>query len=126
MRYIGIDYGEKRVGIALSDETGEYAFSKEVIKNSSGLVKEVVTICNKEGVVSVVVGESKDYKGEKNPIMKRILPFVEQLKKEGLNVILEPEFMTSTQAAYFQGNIEKLDASSAAIILQSFLDKQKR
>ena len=124
MRYVGIDYGEKRIGIALSDTEGRFAFSKEVIQNVSNPTDAVVAFCSKEGVSTVIVGESKNYKGENNSIMKRIVPFVESLKKAGLSVVWEPEFMSSQQAEYHQGAIKKLDASSAAIILQSYLDKK--
>ena len=124
MRYVGIDYGEKRIGIALSDAEGRFAFSKEVIQNVSNPTDAVVAFCSKEGVSTVIVGESKNYKGENNSIMKRIVPIVESLKNAGLSVVWEPEFMASKQAAYPQGAIKKLDASSAAIILQSYLDKK--
>jgi RNase H-fold protein (predicted Holliday junction resolvase) len=83
-----------------------------------------VALCIKEGVDTVVIGESKNYKGEHNSIMKRIVPLVESLKKAGLSVVWEPEFMSSQQAEYHQGAIKKLDASAAAIILQSYLDKK--
>lgn len=124
MRYAGIDYGEKRIGLALSDEQGRFAFSKEVIQNVSNPTDAIVTFCIKEGVQTVVVGESKNYKGEHNTIMKRIIPLVESLKKAGLTIVWEPEFMSSQQAEYHQGTIKNLDASAAAIILQSYLDKQ--
>ncbi|HRH22889.1 MAG TPA: RuvX/YqgF family protein [Candidatus Paceibacterota bacterium] len=124
MRYVGIDYGEKRIGIALSDAEGRFAFSKEVIQNVSNPTDAIVALCIKEGVDTVVIGESKNYKGEHNSIMKRIIPLVEFLKKAGLSVVWEPEFMSSQQAEYHQGAIKKLDASAAAIILQSYLDKK--
>jgi putative Holliday junction resolvase len=124
MRYVGIDYGEKRIGIALSDAEGRFAFSKEVIQNVSNPTDAIVALCIKEGVDTVVIGESKNYKGEHNSIMKRIVPLVESLKKAGLSVVWEPEFMSSQQAEYHQGAIKKLDASAAAIILQSYLDKK--
>ena len=52
--------------------------------------------------------------------------FVEKIKKKiGVEVYWEPEFLTSHQAEKIQGKNDMLDASSATIILQSFLDKRK-
>ncbi|MCX6716542.1 MAG: RuvX/YqgF family protein [Candidatus Taylorbacteria bacterium] len=138
MKYMGIDFGSKRVGISVSDDGGEMAFPKVVLKNSSGvkgskgagasnaLIKEIKEICLSEKIGEVVIGESKNYKGEKNKIMDEIMPFAKKLKVEtGLTIHLHPEFMTSAQAVQIQGENEMLDASAATIILQAFLDKKK-
>lgn len=126
MRSLGIDYGSKRVGISLSDEGGVVAFPHSVLKNSESLLKEVLELCDKEGVVQVVIGESKNFKGVRNTIMDAVDAFITTWRKESaLPIYLEPEFLTSYQAEQIQGKNDKLDASAAAIILQSYLDKQK-
>ncbi|MEI6238660.1 MAG: Holliday junction resolvase RuvX [bacterium] len=132
MKYMGIDFGSKRVGISVSDDGGEMAFPKVVLKNSKGakisttLIKKIKEICLTEKIGEVVIGESKNYKGEKNKIMDEIMPFAKKLKAEtGLTIHLHPEFMTSAQAVQIQGENEMLDASAATIILQAFLDKRK-
>lgn len=126
MRYIGIDYGSKRVGIALTDEGGSMAFPHSVLENKENLLEEVKKIIEAEKIEAIILGESKNFKGEENPIMRDIEKFKGNLGKEtGLKVHLEPEFMTSAQAEHIQGKTEKLDASAAAIILQSYLDKKK-
>jgi putative Holliday junction resolvase len=123
MRLLGIDYGAKRVGIALSDEGGTLAFAKAVFKSGKTLVPEIKDYCAREGVTEIVLGDSKNYAGEDNPIMAKILPFKEELEEEtGLPVHMESELMTSTAAARFQGKNDMHDASAAALILQSFLD----
>lgn len=143
MRYLGIDYGKKRVGIALSDEGGQFALPKVVLPNDHQLVKKIKEICDENKVSTIVVGESKNYKGEENAIMKDIRSFVEDLKGlTRLPVLLEPEFLTSAEAERInqqrrssprekgsgprakRGENEMLDASAAALILKSFLDKQ--
>ena len=124
MRYLGIDFGSKRVGIALSDEAGQFALPLCVLKNAPILLDEVRTLIADNKVETVIMGESKSYKGEMNEIMKKITPFKERLEKEiGVKVIFEPEFMTSVAAERFQGKNEFHDASAAALILQSFLDR---
>jgi putative Holliday junction resolvase len=126
MRYLGIDYGSRRVGIALSDETGSMAFPKQVLPQGAGLLQIVLTICKEEGVGAIVIGESKDYLQQDNRIMEQVRQFKADLEGvTGLPVYLEPEFMSSTQAEKLQGKNEMLDASAAAIILQSYLDKLK-
>ncbi len=71
----------------------------------------------------VVMGESRDYQGQINDIMWKIQGFKKQLETIGFKVVFEPEFMTSVQASQITGENKMLDASAAAIILQSHLDK---
>ncbi len=123
MRILGIDYGSKRVGIAISDEGGEFAIPTIVLDNSKNLLKEVIDMAKKNLVVQIVMGESKNYKGEANKILPKSLEFKKELENSGFVVHLEPEFMTSANAERFQGKTDMLDASAAALILQSFLDK---
>ena len=125
MKYLGIDFGEKRVGIALSDEDGKIAFPSVVLANNQDLMKNIVDLCMQNSVETVVMGESRDYQGQINPIMWKIQGFRKQLETIGLKVIYEPEFMTSVQASQITGENKMLDASAAALILQSYLDKNK-
>ncbi len=123
MRYLGIDFGEKRVGIALSDEEGKIAFPNVVLANDHDLMKNIVDLTMKNGVEVVVMGESRDYQGQINTIMWKIQGFKKQLETIGFKVVYEPEFMSSVQASQITGENKMLDASAAAIILQSYLNK---
>lgn len=129
MKYLGIDFGSKRVGIAVSDDSGKMAFPYSVISNSENLLGEIQKIIEKEKIEGVVIGESKNFKGEPNKIMSAILEFKKSLEeqtketKSDFQIHLEPEFMTSQQAEHIQGKTELHDASAATIILQSYLDK---
>jgi putative holliday junction resolvase len=99
MKLLGIDYGTKNVGIALSDEDQTQAFPRSVLQNNKELVEKIKHICKEESVEAVIIGESLDYKGEDNPLMKRIRKFIDILEKEtGLSVFTEPEYLTSEQA----------------------------
>jgi putative Holliday junction resolvase len=124
MRLLGIDYGTKRVGIAVSDEAAQFALPFTVIVNTKTLVAEIAEIAEKNQVKEIVMGESKDYKGAANAIMADSLKLKEQLEAKGFIVHLEPEFMTSVQAERFQGKNAKSDSSAAALILQAYLDKK--
>ncbi len=126
MRYLGIDYGKKRVGLALSDETGKVAFPLAVLSNDENLIRAFEKICKEKGAGEIVIGESRDLSGKPNLIAAAIEKFKRELAASlGLPVHYEPEFWTSVQAERWQGKTNKLDSSAAAIILQSFLDRKK-
>jgi putative Holliday junction resolvase len=125
MRYLGIDYGTKRVGIALSDEGASMAFPKGVVRNTSTLVEDIVYLCDEESVAGVVIGESNKLDGTPNPLMEDINRFIHKWKeKTQIPISLHPEFLTSHQAQQVTGKNDMIDASAAAIILQSYLDKK--
>ena len=124
-RYLGIDFGEKRVGIAISDEEGKFAFPNVVLVNDKNLLKNIMSLCLKNSTEIVIMGESRNFQGKINEIMWKIEGFKKQLELMGVKVIFEPEFMTSVQASQITGENDMLDASAAAIILQSYLDKNK-
>lgn len=134
MRILGIDYGKKRVGLALSDERQKIAMPLAILENGKALLPAIVRIAGERGVGKIVVGESKDFAGTPNPLMKAIGEFKKNLEEvTALPVMYEPEFMTSSEAARRPGKFPKsralqrrvaLDAKAATIILQSYLDKQ--
>ena len=124
MRILGIDYGTKRIGIAMSDEAGQFAMPLIVLANSKNSLEEVIGLANKNDVKEIIIGESRDYKGQPNKILPEVLNLKKELELKGLVVHLEPEFMTSQQAERFQGKNELTDASAAALILQAYLDKR--
>jgi putative transcription antitermination factor YqgF len=125
-KYLGIDYGEKRVGIALSDVEGKMAFPKVVFENNDELISKIVGFCTENDVNAIVIGESKDYKGADNKISPKIISFKRDLASAiKIPIFLEPEFMSSMQVEKTFGKTDMLDASAASIILQTFLDKEK-
>jgi len=126
MKYLGIDYGEKRVGIAVSDTEGKVAFPKVVWNNDVKLIKSIQVMCDDLSIKAIVIGESKNYKGEDNKINPKIIIFKKELSvATKLPIFLEPEFMTSMDVEKTFGKTDMLDASAASIILQTFLDKAK-
>ena len=126
MRLLGIDYGSKRVGIALGDSEVGIAFPNSVLPSDDKLIDRILEIVSKEKVQLVVLGESKDYNGNDNLIAGAISKFKEEFEKvSSVPVVYEPEFMTSLEASRIQGEGDMLDASAASIILQSYMDKNK-
>lgn len=143
MKYIGIDYGTKRVGIALSDDNGKIAFPKCVLANDNNIIENLKALILENGVEKIVLGESKNYKMEDNEIMTEISDLKKVLETElEIDVDFQAEFLSSIEAEKMRGNLGQkserdgkgtsgagkegmLDASAAAIILQSYLDKKK-
>jgi putative Holliday junction resolvase len=129
MRFLSIDYGEKRVGIAVSDEGGILAFPKEIILNSSNIniVEYISQVIDVEKIDEVVVGESFDHKGVPNKIEGDIADFVEELRQKiKIPIIRQKEFLTSVEARKgvdIKNPRGKVDDSAAALILQRYLDK---
>jgi len=125
MRLLGIDCGSKKIGLALSDEGRQFAIPLIVLNYTKNLLDEVIKVAKEKEVKEIVMGESKNYKGEANAILSESLKFKRLLEDNGYIVHLEPEFMTSENAERLQGKHDLLDASAAALILQSYLDKHR-
>lgn len=123
---LGIDYGTKRVGIALSDQSEMLAFPHATLSNTKTLVSDVTEIIRKENANLVVLGYSADFSGEENPVMERVHAFKKTLEEtSGVPVVFEQEWLSSQEASRFTGAHDMLDASAAAVILQRFLDKKR-
>ena len=123
MKYLGIDYGSKHIGIAISDPDGTMAFPRSVIDATKDPVSEIAELCKKEGVEKIVVGDSRNFKNMPNTIMKKVMPFTDALHKlTGIPVVFILEAMSSQEARRTQGENDMNDASAAAIILQSHID----
>lgn len=126
MRLLGIDYGEKRIGIAISDDQGMMAFPHSVINTSKDIVSVIEKLAHDQGVKTIVIGDSNDYKGKANPIMLLARPFAKELADRGFELVFESELLSSHQATHFQGKTAMTDAAAASIILQSYIDRIKK
>lgn len=144
MRFLGIDYGTKRIGLALSDENATLAFPKEIISNDSDTFRKIGDIIKKENITDIVVGESVDFKGHLNALSARIEIFILDLEQKfNLPVFKQKEFLTSVEARkggqskktlspsqahskFKQIKSGRIDASAAALILQRYLDRKSQ
>ena len=124
MRYIGIDYGSKRVGIAISDADGLLAFPKEIITEKEALIYILAVIKDTE-IGGIVIGKSMNSAGAFNSIMDKIHDFETKLMVHTkIPIYFEREDFSSYEAHRFQLEKGSRDDSAAAIILQRFLDKK--
>lgn len=139
MRILGLDYGEKRIGVAISDPLAMIAQGIAVISRGGTLadsLRELKLIINKyDGVKEIVVGLPKRLSGEIGPAAEQVLNFVAELKKElQQKIITWDERLTTVlaersliEAGLSRGKRKKvIDQSAAALILQSYLDAKKR
>lgn len=134
---MGIDYGTKRIGVAISDESGKFAFPKIIVSSGKQALSDIIALIQEEGVEQVIVGNSLDMSGNRNAIMEDVDVFVEQLHKlTGLPVGFMDERYSSSAIRAFdfekpiantRGNsrpTDHIDDRAAAIMLQRYLDKQ--
>lgn len=125
MRHLGIDYGTKRVGLALSDEAGQMAFPHTVVPNDAALLSTIKTLVSEKDVAVIVVGHSLNRNGEPNAVHVAVESLIQDITLElGLPVHLEPEQYTTQAATRIQGKNDQTDAAAAALILDSYLIKQ--
>ncbi|HBB54096.1 TPA: Holliday junction resolvase RuvX [Candidatus Nomurabacteria bacterium] len=140
-KFMGIDYGTKKIGVSVSDENCTLAFPKEIISNDKGAFVRLSKIIGEENVSVIVVGESVDFSGKLNALSGRIEVFILELKEKfRLPVHKQKEFLTSVEARKSgkgkndfnqsqshskvkQIKSGRVDASAAALILQRYLDK---
>ena len=144
MKFLGIDYGTKRIGLAISDENGTLAFPKDILPNDSDTIKKLGEIIEKENITEFVIGESVDFSGKLNALSARIEVFILELQENfKLPIHKQKEFLTSVEARKV-GNTKqnmspsqahskvkqiksgRIDASAAALILQRYLDKKNK
>ncbi len=135
-RIIGLDIGDKRIGIAISDPLGITAAGLETIerRNSRVDVEVVKQIAERHGATQIVVGLPLNMDGSSGDQADRIRSFASKLAREtGLPIVYEDERLSTVSAIRtltLQGvdtgrSRELVDRQAAAIILQKFLDRRE-
>ena len=126
-RIMGIDYGKRRTGIAVSDPLGIFASALDTI-DSAKLIDYIKKYAIQERIIRFVVGYPVNMNGKPSEAQADVDVFLKQLAKAfpDVPVTLEDERFTSVLAhrAMIDGGMKYKIA--AAIILQSFLDRQNR
>jgi putative Holliday junction resolvase len=130
MKYIGVDYGSKKCGLAVSDDRGTIAVPFKIVPTEK-LADELDYMLQNVLFERIVFGESVKSKGEHNAVWTETKKFIDDLKSRHeqrfvngeLEVKIEKEFLTSKHARYLD-NDKDVDDRAAALILQRFLDKE--
>lgn len=126
MKILGIDYGTKRIGLALSDDGGEFAFPYSIVASEEAIQK-IIELISHESVVNIVVGYSVASNGVENDTAHKAKNFKEKLETAtSIPIYFEREDFSSFEAHRYQTKAGSRDDSAAAIILQRFLDRTKK
>lgn len=130
MRYLGIDFGERRVGLAISDENARVATPLAILERSSDaqVIAEIFELVQREEVGHLVVGEPLDAEGRRGPAAERARRFARKLARSSpIGVSLADEALTSKEAARRLGRLRprrgRIDDVAAQILLQQVLDE---
>jgi putative Holliday junction resolvase len=139
-RLLGVDLGERRIGLALSDPTRTIASPYGTVRRRSGKRPpwaELERLVRETEVAAVVVGLPLDLSGSDTPWTREVRDFAANLERRtGLPVHLIDERMSSVLAERAVRNSglrrsqreekERIDETAAAIILQNFLEQDRR
>jgi len=132
-RMLGIDYGKKRIGIALCDPDRIIASPLEMVPNTSGkeVIRTLNALCEKHEVDQIVIGLPLNMDGTIGPIAIYVKEFAEKLKKATpIPVVYWDERLSSKTAekALIEGGTRRekrkklIDKIAAQIILQHYID----
>lgn len=136
-KYLGIDFGDRRVGVAVSDFDKRLAFPREDIgyKGLSGLIKVLAVLAKEENVTRIVLGLPIEMDGAMGERVKKTIVFAEKLKKAlpDTDLAFFDERLTTRHAARLlhehginaKDQKKAIDSTSAHLILQAYLDSLK-
>ncbi len=136
-RIIGLDIGDRRIGVAISDPLGYTAAGLETITrtNTDNDIKLVQELAERHGAMSVVIGLPLNMDGSTGPQAEKVKSFGRKLARAtDLPIIYEDERLTTISAirtltlqkVKTGKNKELVDKQAAAIILQKFLDRKEQ
>lgn len=155
MKYLAVDFGEKNIGLAISDSAGKVSLPLKILDNNSEIWDNFEKILKEEKIEEVVFGKSLDLSGKPNRVNSLIEKFSKEFKKKFFdnykkdilnfngNIHFENEIFTSMEAKWGieksirrvdvknkKGNRKskkesKIDHKAAAMILKTFLEKNK-
>lgn len=137
-KYLGIDFGLKRIGIAISDTGKKFSFYRDYVLNNPEGYGKIVSIILNENVSKIIIGYPLNFKSEKTEITFSVEKFCSELKtliakqNKDVEILYFDERFTSSlaQENLIQSGLSKkkrrdkgiLDSMAAKIILQDYLD----
>lgn len=134
-KILGIDFGETRIGLAISSEDGRFVFPYKTVENGGdeGCFSRIRDDCQKEGVERIVVGLPLDQHGQMGEKARAVKSWGERLSRVvGLEVLYEDERYTTvfanktkkTAGWSVKETRANIDQTAASMILQTYLDKR--
>jgi putative Holliday junction resolvase len=132
-RILGVDHGDRRIGLAISDPIPMIAtpFKTLVVVNQDQVLSELTQIIDKYNIISVVIGLPLGMKGQETKQTLHVKKFGTTLEANGIDVIYEDERLSSLSAKKIliekntsvRENKGLIDQTAATVILQQYLDK---
>lgn len=136
MKVLALDYGTKRIGVAISDGTGTLASPRPYIPTMAFMkIKAALRdLLEKESIAQIIIGMPRNMDGSYGPSAELVREFVEKLKSGGITTPIQmiDERLTTVQASRqlhdagrnTRQQRELVDSVSAAVLLQSYLDSR--
>ncbi|MCL2017879.1 MAG: Holliday junction resolvase RuvX [Alphaproteobacteria bacterium] len=126
-RLLGIDWGARRVGLAVSDESREFIFPRKVIMDADNLVKVIIDNANFEKVVGIIIGLPQHADGTDSETTHAVRLFADILAKTvDIPITFIDERLTSAEAKERKDKKTAIDTAAAAIILEDAISMIKR
>jgi putative Holliday junction resolvase len=126
-KILGIDHGEKKVGLAIADTETKIASPYKILTNDKDLLAKIKDICLKEEIGKIVVGVPLTLKSASSKQTNIVLKFIDKLRKATyIDIVEQDERMSSAYAKSLlkEMKVKHLDDDVAAmIVLQSYLDE---
>ena len=132
-KYIGIDYGQKKIGLSVTDDNKVFAFPLETVKNID-FFDFIFDFTKENNVEKFIVGKPIRMSGENSEIESEIIKFIKKLEKKFPNIpivrfderftskIANKSILLAGAKKKFRSNKEIVDKISATIILRDFLE----
>lgn len=135
-RVMGIDYGEKRIGISLSDPLNTFAYPFKTLSNDERIISELLHIIQEKNVIKIILGLPSDRFKSSKVLADKVYIFKKEIEKKiKIEVIFwDEEFSSVLAREKVNESVTKksarqrkdlLDRHSAAIILQEYLNSTK-
>jgi putative Holliday junction resolvase len=125
MKYLGIDFGTKQIGLAISVPGETMAFPLPAIVNDQYIFKKIKNIGEERGIAGIVIGLPVSATETNNVFLENVQHFARVLKEHvSWPIFFEKENYSSRHAALVANQKESLDSASAVIILDRFLAKK--
>lgn len=133
-RMLGLDLGERRIGVAISDELGLIASPLTMVPRQGPVVRDVRALIARYGIVRVIVGMPMGLSGREGPQAASIRAYAESIREElGVPLDYWDERMTTSIAEQHliasgvrrDKRKQQIDAVAAAVMLQGYLDRER-
>ena len=131
MRFLGIDYGNKRIGISISDQSNIIANPYTTINNTGfdNVINQIINIIEEEQITDIVIGLPLSFNftnTEQTELTQKFIDYL-NLKLSQIKIHIENEILSTKEAENRLDNLEDkdsvIDQTASSLILQSYLDK---